>query len=44
MEFHWYQLMIPLAAGGLGYYARHLIERRRELQNKVNERRREVYQ
>jgi len=44
MEFHWYQLLIPVAAATIGYYARHLIERKKELQSEVNKERRVIYQ
>lgn len=44
MEFHWYQLLIPVAAAAIGYYARHLIERKKELQSEVNKERRDIYQ
>ena len=44
MEFHWYQLLIPVVAAAIGYYARHLIERKKELQSEVNKERRDIYQ
>ena len=43
MEFHWYELWIPLVAGAIGYIVRLFYDRRKELQGEVNIKRREVY-
>ena len=37
-------IVLPLLGGGAGYLIRHIIEKRKELQNEVTKERRELYQ
>ncbi len=44
MSIEWFTVFFSVVTAGIGYYARHLIEKRKELQNEVNKERRKVYQ
>ncbi len=43
IDFEWYKLMIPLAAGGIGFLVRYAYDKKKELQAPVNTARRDVY-
>ena len=44
MTLEWFTVFFSVLTAGIGYYARHIIEKRKELQNEVNIERRKVYQ
>ena len=44
MTLEWFTVFFSVVTAGIGYYARHIIEKRKELQNEVNVERRAVYQ
>ncbi|NIR70885.1 hypothetical protein GWN28_28790, partial [candidate division KSB1 bacterium] len=44
MEANIVTIVLPLIGGGIGYYLKHLIEKRKDLVSEVNKERRELYQ
>lgn len=44
MDSNYWTFVLPLIGAGVGYYIKHLIEKRKELLSEVNKERRELYQ
>ena len=44
MESNYLTFLLPVIGAGIGYYVKHLIEKRKELLSEVNKERRELYQ
>ena len=43
MEFQWFQIFVPLAAGAIGFFGNMIFENRKQLKNKATEERRKIY-
>lgn len=43
MDFKWYEILIPIATGVLGYLARYYLDKRKELYGEATKERRKLY-